>query len=51
MPLFYWMISFRDLPHVGVGGDLKAGQPYSASGSITLSLDNTISILPPGSSQ
>lgn len=30
------------------GGDLKAGHGYTASGSITVSPDNNISIIPPG---
>jgi len=31
------------------GGDLKAGQPYIPSGSITITPDGKIIILPPGS--
>ncbi|EGQ8173345.1 nucleotidyltransferase domain-containing protein [Vibrio vulnificus] len=33
---------------IRAGGDLKAGQPYTPSGSITIAPDGKIIILPPG---
>ncbi|MES9955089.1 MAG: hypothetical protein ABW104_19820 [Candidatus Thiodiazotropha sp. 6PLUC2] len=34
---------------IRAGGDLKAGQPFAASGSITVNPNNNILVLPPGS--